>query len=164
MANTSGIKEMIVCRNGFYFGDPCYALDEKLYNEWLAWGDEREKKEGRWCNDGKFVHDGMDIMVVDSTAYGDGCYGGIHTSYGVDAGCLAVIPLEFCDEGKNFRDGLGWVCSESGTVTVKTDDTGRFRIYIKGELIEDVETGDIEEEEEEYDEETREFWDEEDEE
>ena len=50
MANTSGIKEMIVCRNGFYFGDPCYALDEKLYNEWLAWGDEREKKEGRWCD------------------------------------------------------------------------------------------------------------------
>jgi len=164
MANTSGIKEMIVCRNGFYFGDPCYALDEKLYNEWLAWGDEREKKEGRWCNDGKFVHDGMDIMVVDSTAYGDGCYGGIHTNYGVDAGCLAVIPLEFCDESKNFRDGMGWVCGESGTVTVKTDDTGRFRVYVKGKLIEDVETGDIEEEEEEYDEETGEFWDEEDEE
>lgn len=148
MANTSGIKEMIVCRNGFYFGDPCYALSEDLYNEWIAWGDEREKKEGRWCNDGKFVHDGMDIMVVDSTAYGDGCYGGIHTNYGVDAGCLAVIPLEFCDPSKSFMDD-GWVCRESGTVTVKTDDTGRFRVYVKGELIEDVETGDIEEEEEE---------------
>lgn len=147
MANTSGINESINCPNGFYFGDPCYALKEDLYDEWLNWGDEREKKEGRWCNNGKFVHEGKEIMLVDSTAYGDGCYSGIHTNYGVDAGCLAVIPLEFCDESKNFRDGLGWVCCESGTVTVKTYDTGMFRVYVNDELVEDVETGEEEEEE-----------------
>ena len=32
MANTSGINETIKCPNGFYFGDPCYALKEDLYN------------------------------------------------------------------------------------------------------------------------------------
>ena len=74
MANTSGICETINCPNGFYFGDPCYALREDLYNEWIEWGEEREKKEGRFCNDGKFVHDGKEIMLVDSTANGDALF------------------------------------------------------------------------------------------
>lgn len=153
MANTSGINETINCPNGFYFGDPCYALREDLYQEWINWGDEREKKEGHWCNDGKFVHDGKEIMLVDSTAYGDGCYGGNHASYGVDAGCLAVIPLEFCDESKNFRDDMGWVCEEPHEVKLVTDDTGTFRVYVDDDNImvgeEIVETGDEGEEEEE---------------
>lgn len=153
MANTSGINETIKCPNGFYFGDPCYALKEDLYQEWINWGEEREKKEGRYCNDGKFVFDGEEIMLVDSTAYGDGCYGGNHASYGVDAGCLAVIPLEFCDESKNFRDDMGWVCEEPHEVKLVTDDTGTFRVYVDDDNImvgeEIVETGDEGEEEEE---------------
>lgn len=153
MANTSGINETINCPNGFYFGDPYYALREDLYQEWINWGDKREKKEGRWCNDGKFVFDGEEIMLVDSTAYGDGCYGGNHASYGVDAGCLAVIPLEFCDESKNFRDDMGWVCEEPHEVKLVTDDTGTFRVYVDDDNImvgeEIVETGDEGEEEEE---------------
>lgn len=151
MANTSGINETIKCPNGFYFGDPCYALREDLYQEWINWGEEREKKEGRWCNDGKFVHDGKEIMLVDSTAYGDGCYGGNHASYGVDAGCLAVIPLEFCDEDKNFRDDMGWVCEDAHKVNLVTDDTGTFRVYVDDEYMDEevVETGDDGEEEEE---------------
>lgn len=149
MANTSGINETIKCPNGFYFGDPCYALKEDLYNEWIAWGDEREKKEGRWCNDGKFVHDGKEIMLVDSTAYGDGCYGGNHASYGVDAGCLAVIPLEFCDEEKNFRDDMGWVCEEAHKVKLLTEDDGSFTLIDEKTRLrlEHVETGEEEEEE-----------------
>lgn len=161
MANTSGINETINCPNGFYFGNPCYALKEDLYQEWINWGDEREKTEGRWCNDGKFVHEGKEIMLVDSTAYGDGCYPGNHTNYGVDAGCLAVIPLEFCDEDKNFRDDSGWVCEEAHKVKLMTEADGSFTLIDEKTRLqlEHVETG--EEEEEESDEETREFWDEE---
>lgn len=144
MANTSGINETINCPNGFYFGDPCYALKEDLYQEWINWGDERENKEGRWCNNGK---------LFDLTASGDGCYDGIHASYGVDAGCLAVIPLEFCDESKNFRDDMGWVCEEPHEVKLVTDDTGTFGAYVDDDNImvgkEIVDTGDEEEEEEE---------------
>ena len=31
MANTTGINETINCKQGFYFGDPCYALKDDLY-------------------------------------------------------------------------------------------------------------------------------------
>ena len=149
MANTSGIYETINCPNGFYFGDPCYALKEDLYREWINWGEERKKSEGRWCNDGKFVFDGKEIMVVDSTAYGDGCYCGSEMSYGVDAGCLAVIPLEFCDPSKNM-DGLV-MADYVGKVTLETTEDGEFIVRGKNQVIETVYTGDedIEVEEEE---------------
>lgn len=157
MANTSGINETINCPNGFYFGDPCYALREDLYDEWINWGEEREKKEGRWCNDGKFVHDGKEIMLVDSTAYGDGCYQGTRLlPYGVDAGCLAVIPLEFCDETKDsFADG-GWINRDyCGTVKLMTEDDGSFTLIDEKTRLqlEHVETGEEEEEEEDWPEE-----------
>lgn len=149
MANTSGITETIHCKNGFYFGDPCYALKGDLYQEWINWGDERQKNTGRWCNDGKFIFEGKEIMVVDSTAYGDGCYPGTSMNYGVDAGCLAVIPLEFCDMTKNM-DGLV-VKDYDGLVTLATDNAcGQFMLTWNGQ-VEVVETGDTDEEEEEED-------------
>lgn len=151
MANTTGINEKIYCPNGFYFGDPCYALNERLYDAWLEWGREREKTEGRWCNDGKFVHEGKEIMVVDSTAYGDGFYRGKLFAYGVDAGCLALIPLEYCT--RDGFDVLGLVVRDySGPVQFKTEgDTGLFLLdWGKGvnEKYEEVATGDYEENEE----------------
>lgn len=149
MANTKGIDETINCPNGFYFGDPCYALKEELYGKWIDWGDENEKKTGKWDNNGKFVHDGKDIMVVDSTAYGDGCYQGMGLhSYGVDAGCLAVIPLEFCDETKSsFKEGGMINRDYCGTVRLETDSDGSFVLFDTKTRIqfEYVETGDEEE-------------------
>lgn len=91
-------------------------------------------------------------MLVDSTAYGDGCYGGNHASYGVDAGCLAVIPLEFCDETKDsFADG-GWINRDyCGTVKLMTEDDGSFTLIDEKTRLqlEHVETGEEEEEAEE---------------
>lgn len=144
MANTTGICEKIYCPNGFYFGDPCYALDEKLYEAWIEWGRERERTEGRWCNDGKFVHEGKEIMCVDSTAYGDGYYEGVHMNYGVDAGCLALIPLEFCN--REGFESLGLVVRDfSGVAIFYSDgDSGSFGIEW-GKCLECVETGETEE-------------------
>ena len=155
MANTTGICEKICCPNGFYFGDPCYALDEKLYEAWIEWGRERERTEGRWCNDGKFVHEGKEIMVVDSTAYGDGCYHGRHMLYGVDAGCLALIPLEFCN-----REGfemLGLVVRDFSGVALFESDGGSGSFYVewfyneRGWETEIVRTGESEEDSEDED-------------
>lgn len=157
MANTTGICETIDCPKGFYFGDPCYALDERLYDAWLEWGREREKTEGRWCNDGKFVHEGKEIMVVDSTAFGDGCYLGKEREYGVDAGCLAVIPLEYCT--KEGFENLGLVIKEfNGAVSLETDgEAGSFHVEW-GAGYEEVETSEYEGlwDEEDYEEETEE--------
>lgn len=155
MANTTGICEKIYCANGFYFGDPCYALDEKLYEAWIEWGRERERTEGRWCNDGKFVYEGKEIMCVDSTAYGDGYYEGVHMNYGVDAGCLALIPLEFCN-----REGfemLGLVVRDfSGTALFESDgDSGSFYVEWfyneRGWESENVKTGESVEDSEDED-------------
>jgi hypothetical protein len=150
MANTTGIFEKIYCRSGFYFGDPCYALDEKLYEAWIEWGRERERTEGRWCNDGKFCHEGKEIMCVDSTAYGDGYYEGIHMNYGVDAGCLALIPLEFCN--REGFETLGLVVMDfSGVATFETDgDCGSFYIEWLGDF-ESVKTSESEEDSEDDD-------------
>lgn len=127
MCNTTGLYERIRVKGGFYIGDPCYALKDELYSKWINWGSEREKTEGTWCNDGKFSLDGKDIMIVDSTYQGDGFYEGTSTDYPVDAGCLSVIPLEFCDPTKGFA-GYGLVVKDyDGPVSVNTDgDTGRF--------------------------------------
>jgi hypothetical protein len=151
MANTTGICEKIHCPNGFYFGDQCYALDEKLYEAWIEWGRERERTEGRWCNDGKFCHEGKEIMCVDSTAYGDGCYHGLHMVYGVDAGCLALIPLEFCN--REGFETLGLVVRDfSGVATFETNgDCGSFYIEWGPVDCESVETGESEEEPEDED-------------
>lgn len=124
MANTKGIDETINCPNGFYFGDPCYALKEELYDEWLNWAD---KKTG-YDSSGKFVHKGKEIMLVDSTAYGDGCYDGCEMCYPVDSGCLAVIPLEYCTK-KGFRD-YGWVNRDDcGEIEFTTEKNGHFFVY-----------------------------------
>jgi hypothetical protein len=126
-ANTTGIYETIQVKGGFYIGDPCYALRSDLYEKWCDWGCEREKTEGHYCNDGKFVHDGKDIMICDSTYLGDGWYDGTERDYPVDAGCLAIIPLEFCDPSKDFSDYGLIVKDYNGEVRCITDgDTGRF--------------------------------------
>ena len=91
-------------------------------------------------------------MVVDSTAYGDGFYQGTEMGYGVDAGCLAVIPLEFCNPEKNTDDGLV-MADYVGKVSLITDgDTGTFHVRDKNhDDIECVRTSKEEEEEEESD-------------
>ena len=123
-AMTTGIKETIYCEDGFYIGDPCYALDDALYDEWLKWADERKKTEGSWRSEGKFVFDGNDIMISDHTKYGDGFYDGCV----VDSGNIAVIPLGYCDSKKDYHDYGSVIDNYTGKVTLHTDENGDFYI------------------------------------
>lgn len=108
--NTSGINETVHSKeNKFYIGDPCYVLREDLYEVWCG------------TESGLFSHEGTPIMAVDDTATGDGFYPGIgyncdNADFGVDAGALAVIPLEYCDHDKLAQqDDLFIVETMAGT-------------------------------------------------
>lgn len=136
MANTYGVNETIKSTTGFYFGDPCYVMSREDYLKLLEQmsGDDRM---------GKFTVNGHE-MIVDNTAYGDGCYGGWNESYGVDAGMLGVIPLELV---KQDPTNMGWVCKETGDVNMSTRKDGSFSVFVNDKQVEGVETGDGDEDE-----------------
>jgi hypothetical protein len=85
----------------YLIADPCYVLEEEVYSRLL--------KETSY-----FMYESVDrggVMVdkqsgkffaVFSTKYGDGIYydeSGF--KYGVDAGCIACIPVELCNKGED---------------------------------------------------------------
>lgn len=91
---------------GVFIGDPCYILPNDFYAKF--WGEEHNYENGAFSKEGK------PVMIVQGTAYGDGCYDGIVTEYpddkgsaysdgrmfAVDSGCLSVVNLEFADSDK----------------------------------------------------------------
>lgn len=84
-----------VFKAGTYFiGDPCYALRDDLYEKW---GDENNYTDGDY-----------DYFAVGSTAYGDGSYEDIYsgTEYGVDAGILGVVNMDYAKPDANENDIL----------------------------------------------------------
>lgn len=129
------IKETIKStKNTFYFGDPCYALDDKLYKAWCK-GSIKE---------GLIKVNGKPIMIVAGTMYGDGCYNG----YGVDSGTLALIPIEYCPK---MKEALGQVFEGYDEASLQVTDDCTF--YVEGKTdgkwisLDSVYTDDEEEEE-----------------
>lgn len=114
-----------------FVGDICYALDDDLYQR--VWGDKLGFKDGEIGN----------YAVVASTEYGDGCYEGDETSYGVDAGVIGVTDIEhYMDSGHSVENlpRLGAVVeipSGQCEVCFDADTDGTFYITIN-----DIETGD----------------------
>lgn len=101
-------------------GDACYFLDENNYHG--VWGKAR-------YDDGAFeVRDGLKFAVV-GTAYGDGCYPSNKGLYfGVDAGNIAIAPMELCSEkGQAYvgmADDLVQVIDAVGEATIERDENG----------------------------------------
>lgn len=80
---------------GTYFvGDPCYALRDDLYN--------------KWGNDNNYDDGDYEYFAVGSTAYGDGTYTDTYSGreFGVDAGILGVVNMEFANPDANRNDIL----------------------------------------------------------
>ena len=82
----------------YLIADPCYVLDNEKYDRLLGETDyfmmnsvDRggvmiDKESGKY-------------FAVFSTKYGDGLYrDGKGFKYGVDAGCIACIPVDICKE------------------------------------------------------------------
>lgn len=125
----------------YFIGDPCYALRNDLYDKW---GSDNNYDDGDYG-----------YFAVGSTAYGDGTYKDLYsnTEYGVDAGILGVVNMEFAQKDKydqEFLNQLGKVIRvekfllfeydhESCTFTYTYDDNEKI----------EIETG-FEEDDEEY--------------
>ena len=104
-------------KNGFYIGDLCYALNEKVYDE--VWG-------GNNYEDGQYTDPETKAeFAMVGTAYGDGEYESSDgVTFPVDAGIIGVADLAICDGntslGKVVPDYSGTVLIryENGTITV----------------------------------------------
>ena len=105
-------------KNGFYIGDLCYALNEKVYDE--VWG-------GNNYEDGQYTDPETKAeFAMVGTAYGDGEYESSEEglAFPVDAGIIGVADLAICDGdtslGKVVPDYSGIVFIEynDGTITV----------------------------------------------
>ena len=153
-------------KNGFYIGDLCYALNEKVYDE--VWGGNNYE-EGQYADPETKAE-----FAMVGTAYGDGEYESSEEglSFPVDAGIIGIADLAICTKdplrkkdiscGKVVPDYSGIVFIEynDGTITVswgKDADYNEIDIYTGyDDHDEDEEYYDEEEgsdEEERYDEE-----------
>lgn len=120
------MKESIKSNKGFYVGDICYVLDDKIYYD--VWGANGFKN-------GKFSdpETGYEVAVA-STAYGDGCYIGSNgIAHGVDAGVIGIVPLELVPKKDSLR--FGSVYLGAGIAIMEAED-GRFTFtFPNGEVI-----------------------------
>ena len=143
-------------KNGFYIGDLCYALNEKVYDE--VWG-------GNNYEDGQYADPETKAeFAMVGTAYGDGEYESSEEglAFPVDAGIIGVADLAICDGdtslGKVVPDYSGIVFIEynDGTITVswgKDVDHKEIDIYTGYDDYDEDEG--YYDEEENYDEEER---------
>ena len=104
-------------KNGFYIGDPCYALNKKIYDE--VWG-------GNNYEDGRYTDPETKAeFAMVGTAFGDGEYESSDgVTFPVDAGIIGVADLAICDGNTSFGkvvpdySGAVLIRYENGTITV----------------------------------------------
>ena len=129
-------------KNGFYIGDLCYALNEKVYDE--VWGSNNYE-------DGQYVDPKTKAeFAMVGTAHGDGEYeSDVGAFFPVDAGIIGVADLSICDKDTSFGkvvpdySGIVFIEYNDGTITVSWGDYGEINIYT------DYEEEDYDEDEEE---------------
>ena len=92
---TAGV---VSSKKGFVISDPSYVLSKRIYTDfWI------EQKNGAY---GIFDYEGSSFAVA-RTAYGDGVYYDNHVhKYPVDAGVIALIPLELVSDENCHENGI----------------------------------------------------------
>lgn len=124
----------------YFFGDPCYALNEQLYDS--EWGGKHNWENGDYAP----------LFAVGSTKYGDGEYrDNTGHRYPVDSGSIGLTCID--DEAVRrdpiaaLRDCGRVICAKQSAVF--TADDGHFTLTIDGREFYEIYTDDEEEEEEE---------------
>ena len=76
----------------YYVGDPCYAVPDARWEEWLEAADYRNQQQYLIAE-----IDGHPVLGIN-TAFGDGTYfDELGREYPVDAGLIGVTPAAFTD-------------------------------------------------------------------
>ncbi len=122
---------------GFYIGDPCY-LYHGRHEEWMAMLKECDYFRKPFKSD-----EGTIIAV--GTYSGDGTYAGTDgTNYSVDAGLIAVVPMETVKDGAELDygrvvegKGEASIDYDAGTIMVNLDMENHNEIIVI-ETYEDV--------------------------
>lgn len=91
IVNTRGcVASIYSSKNKFWIGDPGYVVDTEC---WKEWGESTD-----WSGSGAAIVHNHAVMLIDSTAHGDGVYSGDYDgdelTLPVDSGCLGVVPAE----------------------------------------------------------------------
>ena len=76
----------------YYIGDICYAIDEKVGDQW---GQQYDYAEGTYV----FSYNGRQhTLTVARTKYGDGFYVDdiSKKEYAVDSGTIGIVPFDLC--------------------------------------------------------------------
>ena len=123
-------------------------LDEDIYEN--CWGPDYEN--------GIITDDNNIIGFVHGTAFGDGSYDSMSgKTYGVDAGALGIFDSSYCKDLNELRNDddvkvIDVDDADSHTIKLSYED-GTFTFYIDNDNVEEIYTGDPQEDDE-YDEET----------
>jgi hypothetical protein len=83
--------KVIVPAGTYWLGDPCYCVKDEDWMPWLEAADYTSNSD-ILCAE---TPDGTWVLGI-STAYGDGSYYDQHgNEYGVDAGLIGLVPVEY---------------------------------------------------------------------
>ncbi len=117
--NIMRVKGKIESKHGFYIGDICYVLSDKVYDD--LWGEKHGYKDGIY-ND---PETGVSFAVAE-TAYGDGTYSDNEgREYDVDSGTIGLVPEELIDK----ESTNGFYFPGEGTASFKANN-GNFTITL----------------------------------
>ena len=97
----------------YFISDPCYIIRDEKYDRLL--GETNYFGHNLPDRGGIFIDSVTELpFAVFSTAYGDGCYrdeSGFE--YGVDAGCIACVPVAMVDGRSRAGDSINLVTFDS---------------------------------------------------
>lgn len=123
----------------YYIGDLCYAIED-----WDTFCNLTIKDSE--CLYGKFPWKSANLWQ-HGTAYGDGCYNGTDgVKYGVDAGLIGILPIEYADKKDYDLTELGSIVEFDHPFSVHYEN-GKFKF---GHIYIDTDPQDDEEEDEDY--------------
>lgn len=111
------VSGTVKSEKGFYVGDPCYALNDKVYETIIM--------DIAKCQDGIYTEPATGYSVAFAgTAYGDGTYEDAYSfrTFDVDAGIIGVVPGELVEDtdGGHYFEGAGEATftAEDGIFTI----------------------------------------------